>query len=442
MNPATSSDQPLVEQLRHSLLLQPPGPLAVGFSGGLDSSVLLHALAALPEARARGLRALHVDHRLQPASADWARHCAGFCAGLGIAFECRAVTVEPAGHGLEAAARDARYQAFEHWLQPGETLLLAHHRDDQIETLLLRLLRGASGAGLGMPAQRRLGRGRLWRPLLETGRDALLAYARTCQLDWIDDPSNADPRHDRNFLRHQVLPLLRQRWPRADPALAASARLLAEDAELIERMTDDVLAAAIGDDPHTLALAPLRPLSPVLVRHLLRRWLRGLGLPLPPASILQRLQTELIDAGVDRQPCLRWGEVELRRHRDRLHAGRCQPAVARDWSLDWDGSRTLPLPGSFGSLTLEPAVAALLPMRVQPRRGGERILLPGRPRRSLKHLLQELGLPPWQRARLPLLFAADDGELLAAGDHAVSARLQCLLDERGLSLRWQPAAID
>jgi tRNA(Ile)-lysidine synthase len=278
--------------------------------------------------------------------------------------------------------------------------------------------------------------------LLENGRDALLAYAQAFQLDWIDDPSNADPRHDRNFLRHHALPLLRQRWPQADPALAASARLLAEDAELIEQMAGDALAAAAVAEPDALSLPALRALPSALARHVLRRWLRGLALPLPPASILQRLHGELIDAGADRQPCLRWGEVILRRHRDRLHAGRRMPPAAGDWSLDWDGSQPLPLPAGFGTLMLQPAATALLPMRVQPRRGGERILLPGRPRRPLKHLLQELGLPPWQRAFLPLLFACDDGELLAAGDLAVSARLQALLAARGLNLHWQRARID
>jgi tRNA(Ile)-lysidine synthase len=430
----------LQHRLQQGLHEQPPGPLVVAYSGGLDSTVLLHLLAGLDTVRERGLRALHVDHRLSAHSSDWAASCQAVCAGLGIECRVLAVDVTADGRGLEAAARDARYRAFDSDLMAEETLVLAHHRDDQAETILLRLLRGSGAAALaGMPSARALGHARLWRPLLEIGRDALLAYAKVHALQWIDDPANLDPRHDRNALRHQVLPLLRERWPRAERALAASARLLQEDAALIDQLAAQSLAQVQGLDPRTLSLPALRALPEALIRHVVRRWLDVLGMPAPPASILRLLGPQLLDVAADREPRLRWAQVELRRYRDLLYAGPLR-AAAGDWSVDWDGSTPLPLPHG-GFLELSPAGSRLPLMQVGSRRGGERIRLPGRPSRTLRNLLQELGVPPWERERLPLLFAADN-ELLAAGDLLISTRLEQLLDASGLGLRWLPAGFD
>ncbi|HJT96837.1 MAG TPA: tRNA lysidine(34) synthetase TilS, partial [Rhodanobacteraceae bacterium] len=181
----------------------PPGAVCVGYSGGLDSTVLLHALAASSAARARSLRALHVDHGLHADSAAWADHCRTFAATLAVPLDVVRVAVGTTrGQGLEAAARNARYAAFEAALAPGELVALAHHRDDQTETVLLKLLRGAGPEGLaGMRALRPLGPGHLWRPLLDVPRDALRDYAQMHGLAFLDDPSNADTRHARNFLR-------------------------------------------------------------------------------------------------------------------------------------------------------------------------------------------------------------------------------------------------
>ncbi|MGA9421862.1 MAG: tRNA lysidine(34) synthetase TilS, partial [Rhodanobacteraceae bacterium] len=209
-----SADQ-IHELIEATLSELPPAPLLAAFSGGLDSSVLLHAFARSAGARKRGLRAVHVDHRLHGESTSWARHCRGFADALGVELIVCATDVkrEP-GLGLEANARRARYAEIESVLAPGEILALAHHRDDQAETVLLKLLRGAGPEGLaGMRAWRRFGAGFAWRPLLDLPRAALLAYARQHALVWIDDPSNADTRIGRNFLRHALLPELAQRWP-------------------------------------------------------------------------------------------------------------------------------------------------------------------------------------------------------------------------------------
>lgn len=413
-------------------------PLAVAFSGGVDSTALLHALAALPRARSRGLRALHVDHRLQADSHAWAKHCEQVCAALGL--PCMVLVVEVGRSGsLEAAAREARYAALTAALQDDEVLVLAQHRDDRNETLLLRLMRGAGTAALtGMAAWRRHGEHRLWRPLLDVPRRELEAWVGSLAIPTIDDPSNADLRFSRNFVRHRLLPLLREHWPQADRSLAASAALLADDAELIDLLAARALAECRGVDPLTLRIAALRQQPAALQRHLLRRWFDEQGLALPPPTVLARVGPELLDAPVAATPSLHWAGGWLRRYRDLLHAGSPQPEPPTGWQRDWVGDEPLSLPPPFGRLELLGARGALSPLQVRPRHGGERMTLPGRPGQSLQHLLQQIGLPPWERQRLPLLFDAGDGELLAAGDLLLSARFERMLAAAGATLRWWP----
>jgi tRNA(Ile)-lysidine synthase len=428
-------------------------PLVVGFSGGLDSTVLLHALAARRERHA-GLRALHVDHGLQAASADWAAHCRRTGETLGIPVEVIRVQVEPRGDGPEAAARRARHAAFAAALEPGEVLVLAHHRDDQAETVLLRLLRGASSEGLGAMAEARaFGSASLRRPLLDFTRAQLHAHALAAGLHWIDDPSNASEALDRNHLRGAILPALRARWPQADAALATSARLLAEDAALLAGETArrlDALERADG----ALAVDGLLALPAAWRARALRMWCARAGMPAPPAAAHARIDAELLRARDDAMPVLRWPGGGQRRWRGGLHllhAGADDALAPTGWTLAWDGAGWLALPdGSRLGLVddqLEPAPSAAAvaeldagPLRVASRQGGERLRLPGREHRhQLKHLLQEAGLPPWQRDRLPLLFA-DDGELLAAGDALVGARLARWCAGSGRRLHWARAA--
>lgn len=429
--------QALHESLHQTLAAAPPGPLCVGLSGGLDSTVLLHALGALPAARARGLRALHVDHGLQPESARWATHCLALCAAHGIAGEVVPVVVEHRVElGLEGAARLARHAALAARLAPGELLVLAHHREDQAETVLLRLLHGAGHEGLaGMRALRRFGPGWLWRPLLDVPRATLQAYAQQLGLDWIDDPSNADGQHARNHLRLDVLPALQARWPDAARRIAASAARLREESDLLHAQALSALAQAQGVDPATVSLTELRAQSPALRRRVIGLWLDALSLPRPPPGVWGRIAPDLLQARADAAPVLRWRGAELRRYRDTLYAMRSLPPPDTDWQRDWDGAEPLPLPPGFGVLSLDPGVQ-LGAFVVRPRRGGERLQQAGA-RRELRTLLQDLGLPPWQRERLPLLFERG-GDLLAAGDLALAPAFAARLRDRDTRLRWQP----
>ena len=457
--------------------------LLLGLSGGMDSTVLLHLLAVQRD-RFAGLRAIHVDHGLQPGSADWSAHCRATCAALGIALLERRVDVRTRGQGLEAAAREARMASFADALAGDETLVLAQHRDDQAETLLLRLLRGAGSDGLGaMRAERRFAGGWLARPLLDTPRARLHDYAVQHGLHWIEDASNADQRHDRNHLRHAILPALRARWPHADRALATSARLAAEDAALLaEGAALRLDATRLPGSTDALSVASLLALSPPWRARVLRAWIALQGLPPAPAPMHARIDAELLEARRDSQAQVRWPGATLLRWRDGLHARAPAALPGNAWRRDWDGAGWLVLPDG-SRLGFEPvlagdavqtggavlagdavatanavlaadatspvtAAAATLQedlrrefgaLHVQPRQGGERLRLPGRSHHHrLKHLLQDSGLPPWQRDRLPLLFASD-GELLAAGDRLLAARLQSWADARACTLRWRAA---
>ncbi|QWP74639.1 tRNA lysidine(34) synthetase TilS [Lysobacter sp. K5869] len=420
-----------------ALAALPAAPLCVGYSGGLDSSVLLHALAAAPAARARGLRAWHVHHGLHADADAWAAHCARICAGYGLELSVSRVSVaRGGGDGPEAAARAARHAAFAADLGAGEVLALAHHRDDQAETLLLRLLRGSGPDGLAaMREWRDCGRGRLWRPLLALPRAALEAYAQRHGLEWIDDPSNEEERYDRNFLRHRALPLLRERWPQADATLAQSARLQDEAASLLEADDAAALAQVRSLDPHALAREGLRALAPARRARVLRRWIAALELPPLPAQGVAQIERELLPARADAEAEFAWNGAAVRAWRDLLYAQWQRAPLPREWRVEWDGRAPLALPGG-GRLRLDGAAAFDAPLIACARAGGERIALPGRAHRhSLKHALQALGVPPWERERLPLLLD-DDGDVWAAGDLLYSARLEAWLRERGARLEW------
>jgi tRNA(Ile)-lysidine synthase len=419
----------------------PPRAVLVGFSGGLDSSVLLHLLAQMPATARNGLRAVHVNHGLHADADAWAAHCRLTCDALAVPL--RIVRVEVArdsGLGPEAAARTARHAAFAAELRDDEILALAHHRDDQAETFLLRALRASGPDGLAaMRPWRRHGRGWLWRPLLDQPRSELLAHAQRQGLRWIEDPSNRDGTPDRNFLRNEVMPLLQRRWPQASAAFARSAALGAAAADLLDDEDARALDAARGDDPRLLDVAVLMRLPEARRARVLRRWIGAAGLPPLPAAGIDHIESDLLHAAPDDDARFAWSGAEVRRWRNLLRADRQWPPLPADWQCEWDGGSPLSLPHG-GALRLEGSQGFDETLIVHARRGGERIALPGRNHtHALKHVLQDAGLPPWLRERLPLL-SSRDGELLAAGDRILSAGFAQWLQARGARLDWSDAA--
>ena len=327
----------------------------VAFSGGADSTALLAALARVRRAGLK-VRAVHVDHQLRPDSARWSAHCRRRARQLGIPLEVRRIVVpRPRGASLEAAARVARYAALADALRPHEILLTAHHQDDQLETVLLQLLRGAGVAGLAaMPASVPFARGRLVRPLLGIPGAQLRAWLRARQLDWVEDDSNADERLDRNYLRRRVLPALLARWPAAPATLARSARHLAEAQQLLDALgAADAASAQVGA---ALAAPVLRRLDPARRRNALRHWITSRGFPAPPARRLEEIAVAVLAARPDTHPFVEWSGVRVRRHAQLLRledatAGARAPDAPASLSWPWQRQRQLAWPGG-GVLTL------------------------------------------------------------------------------------------
>jgi tRNA(Ile)-lysidine synthase len=341
------------------------------------------------------------------------------------------------GLGLEGAAREARRAAFTAELREGETLALAQHQDDQAETFLLRALRGSGVDGLAaMADDSQLGTHRLWRPLLHAPRTALLDYARQHALRWIEDPSNAEDHADRNFLRLQILPLLRQRWPHAAAALAGSVLHCRQTRELLDE-EDAELITHLEVAPRVLSLQLLRQVSPGRAARVLRAWVIGHGAAPLPATVLQQGLDELLPAGNDRQARVRWHDHAIQQWREHAYLLPAQlPSLPRAWQAEWDGHAPLPLPDG-GQLRLQGGAAFERPLQVRARVGGERILLPGRQHsHALKDCLQREHVAPWRRAQLPLIF--DGPQLLAAADVVISAPLQAWLQAYQAQLQWRP----
>ena len=399
--------RPLHSLIDDALAQTPPGRRVwVALSGGLDSSLLLTLTAAAAQRHPRPLYALHVHHGLQPAADAFERHCRRLCAQLGVVLHVARVSVDlGAGQGREAAAREARYAAFAEHVARGETLWLAQHRDDQAETLLLAALRGSGVRGLGgMPAERDWQGRSVARPLLGIARATLAAEAQRCALAWVEDPSNSDATLDRNFLRHAVLPLVASRWPQAGAALARSAALAGEADVLLEELAALDLER-LGGAAQRMPVAPLAALSAPRQRLLIRHACRQLALPTPPARRLETLLAQL-GAPHDGEVQVNWAGAQARIWRAHLYLLAPLAPPPRDWQAEWDGRAPLATP--LGSVEASLGCAAGPPGRlsVARRRGGERLCLPGRGRRDLKRLLQERGVPPWQRERLLVVWQA------------------------------------
>jgi tRNA(Ile)-lysidine synthase len=409
-----SPDQLLQQLHRHGV----PPYYQVAFSGGLDSQVLLHALCALRDRLDAGIAAVHVHHGLQADADEWEAHCQRVCEELDVGYTSLRVDGRPArGESPEAAARTARYRVLSEWLPAGHTLLTAQHQDDQAETLLLQLLRGSGVSGLAaMPVLMRLGAGWHLRPLLDVTREEIRHYATRHDLSWTDDPSNRDTAFDRNYLRHQVLPVLRKRWPAVSSSLSRSAAHCAEADGLIEQLAENDLQGVMDGQTDTLSVPGLVTLPGDRQRNVLRAWLKYRTGRAPSTAVLARIINDVLHSRPDAGPCVRWNCYELRRYRDAVYclqhsANRHATAV-----LDWSLSEPLILPGAGGVLTVTPVSGAGIRrtdvnaggVRVTWRKGGERCIPAGRGHHhSLKKLFQEQGIPPWERDRIPLIYIQD-----------------------------------
>ncbi len=405
----------------------------LGYSGGVDSQVLLHLLASsdLP------LTAIYIDHGLQAESAVWAHHCEAQCAQLNIPYQCIAVNARADnGESPEAAARRARYSAFARMMDAGSCLLTAQHQQDQAETVLLQLMRGAGALGLSaMPEIKPFSSGWHARPLLNVSQQAILDYANAHQLNWVEDPSNESQQFDRNYLRHEIMPRLRERWPAADRTLLQFSRSQAEAVELMDELARQDLGSYMDED-NSIHVSMIQQLTPSRLRNALRYWLRLQHCPMPSRAVLGQIIEQAGEAGQhDTQLCVQWGSVEVRRFRDRLYSLKQlehDPAQV----LSWASAEPLELESIGFRLQLsmlttsdqQPYVLAKSlygkSLSVRFRQGGERIQPAGRQgHRDLKALFQDYNVPAWQRDRIPLIYHED--QLVAVTGYCVATEFAC-----------------
>ena len=418
--------------------VSPYRQLLVGFSGGLDSTVLLHRLMLWREQTPDvQLRAIHIHHGLSPYADDWVTHCEALCAEWDIPLRVVRVTLEDEGLGIEAQARKARYAAFAGALNVGEALVTAQHLDDQCETLMLALKRGSGPAGLSaMPERSGFAGTQLIRPLLGESRASLEAWAQEHSLRWIEDDSNQDDSFDRNFLRLRVLPLLAARWPHFAQATARSAQLCAEQESLLDELLSEELAKKVSPDG-ALAIAPLETLSAARRAALLRRWLAGQNAAMPSRAMLQRIWDEVALAREDATPCLHLNGFEIRRYKSQLWWVKSRPSLA-DVVLDWPApADPLVLPFDAGVVSLTRPGHIRLPQAHEPvtvrfKASGMLHIVGRNGGRKLKKIWQESNVPPWLRDTTPLLFYGET--LIAAADVFITEEGWA---EEGVCLTWK-----
>jgi tRNA(Ile)-lysidine synthase len=421
----------------------PPAALCVALSGGLDSTVLLASLARLrSDGRlALPLRALHVDHGLHPQSPNWAEACRDLARSLAVDLEEIRVDAGAArGESPEAAARSARYGALKSRLAPGEVLLTAHHADDQLETILLQWLRGGglrAVAGMARRATFRPG----WhvRPLLGFPRDELRAWAEACGLEWQEDPSNLDPRFDRNYLRLEVLPAIRRRWPAAARTAGRVAEYAADALELEDVLAaQDLRAVRAGA---ALSLERLQQLGDARQRSVLRAWLKCLSLPAPAATTLGALRRDMAVAAADRIPQVEWPGAVVRRYRGHLYgqAPRADQFVTGPWqprdshSFDLGRGAALELVADVGQGLSQARLPAVLD--VAKRAEGDSLRpAGGAHRRPLRKWFQERGVLPWRRDAIPILRSA--GQIVAVADICCTGEFAAAADEPSWRVCW------
>lgn len=425
--------------------------LLVGFSGGLDSTVLLYLARQWSVQSGLPVLAIHVNHQLSPHASHWQQHCQTLCERWGIAFQSESVSFTNNGQGLEAAARNARYEVFASIAQEGDLLLLGHHRDDQVETVFLRLFRGSGILGLrGMDRFAPWRHVHVLRPLLHFSKTQLYEFARSQSESnaqpwhWVDDESNHSDAFDRNYLRNQIVPLIHARWPHYATAIERSAQHCGYAQQLLdERAHDDLMPRIRVDGGLRLGEPEFALLNTARQRNLLRYWLRCQHVTMPSEAQLDQIMQALIPAADDAAPVVSWAGVDIRRYRHTLYAvQRLATSPAGEIALPTLVTQALPSGGTL-IVTPQKGVHALSLQHVQTssitlrfRQPGAKYKLAGRPSRPLKKILQDAALPPWWRETLPLIYVEDT--LVAVPGVGICEGYQAQPGEDGIGFHWQP----
>jgi tRNA(Ile)-lysidine synthase len=420
-----------------------PEHIYIGYSGGVDSHVLLHLCASIPRLK-DSITAVYVHHGLQAEAESWARHCEKTAESLGVDFILLHVDAHAMqGESPEEAARNARYIALKSLIGVNDVLLVAQHRDDQLETVLLQMFRGSGLRGLSAMAEiMAFGQGVMLRPLLNVSKLAIDNYARVNALNWVDDPSNLNNDYDRNFLRNVVLPILKQRWPACDKTVARSARHCADAQVVISAFAEELFRRVFNVADKTLCISQLKSCEITRQQLVIRQWFQALNLKMPAQAFVEHLQSEVLSAREDSDPELSGQGYCVRRYRDKLY---CLKQVAPETLQDsiWSTGQTSIRVSDHQTLSCMPSSSGICggqwqnaTIVVKARSGGEKIRLPGRKsHHALKKLFQEAGIPPWERESIPLVYL--DGKLAAVGDLWISADFYCEKIQECISLSLQ-----
>jgi tRNA(Ile)-lysidine synthase len=420
---------PLSAETIESVLIQykTPAHIYIGYSGGVDSHVLLHLCASLNSLKGK-ITAVYVHHGLQAEASLWAEHCQKTAENLQVNFiELRVDATAVSGESPEEAARNARYTALKSLLNPDEMLLIGQHRDDQLETVLLQLFRGSGLRGLsGMAESTFLGKGLMLRPLLNVAKCDINQYSQDHDLQWVEDPSNQQNDYDRNFLRNRVVPLLKERWVACDKTVARSARHCAEAQVVVSAVADELFYPVFSKSSKTLCISQLQAHKSPRQQLIIRHWFQSLGLRMPAQAFVERIQTEVIAAREDSDPILIGQGCFIRRYRDKLYCLR-QSEQETPEDINWPAEQGFVKFATHRKLSYAPASDGILyelwqkaKITVKFRSGGEKIYLPNRKEQhSLKNLFQEAGIPSWERQLTPLIYL--NNKLAAVGDLWISA---------------------
>ena len=407
------------------------GRVIIAFSGGPDSLCLLHSILAAD--CSREVVCLHVDHGLDSESSDRAQQAQALAKEAGTPCSIVQVSVDEAG-SPEAAARKARYLAVENFMKPGDVVVTAHHADDQIETVMMRLFRGAGPTGLaGIPRQRTFGRGWLVRPLLDWSRADILRQLEQYKLSGVEDPANSSLAFDRNYLRQKVLPSVMSRWPGADRAILRTARLCAGAARTLTDIAGDDLEEHRAGD-FRVNLKGTEEWTAFRLGEMLRHWCYRQGLDTPPGRRIETFIEQVVSSDDDRQPELDWPQATIRKWRNHLWMD-TKPQPVMNWEVVWCSGRVVELPQGIGRMELHGALTPPELMLIRSGRPGESLQPAGdRHHRSVRQLMADRGIPPWQRHYWPRLWVK--GELVGVGDAWRTRELENALGQIGATLSW------
>ena len=418
----------------------------IGYSGGIDSHVLLHLINTVKDEIHSGISAVHVDHGISRNSSIWSEHCRQVCNQLGVSFQNIKIDAAcPDGESLENWARQQRYTAIANLFDQDDILLMAHNRDDQTETVFLQLLRGAGPRGLAsMPVIRRFDKGWLARPLLGYSRQQILDYAESHQLKWIDDETNSDTNYDRNYIRQVVIPVMQRRWPGLSRVISRAARHQSEIIEFLEETAAVDLGNVRRKEINALDMGAMKSFSDTRIKNLITYWLKEQDFPPPGSDHLNHILSDVINSSPDATPCVKWTGTEMRRFKTLLFVQQPLPSHNPAQRFNWAMEKPVEL--ALGTLEAKRQKGRGIAVdtcrdgivEVRFRRGGERLRPADRKNtHELKKLFQEYGVLPWYRDRIPLLYIRD--KLAAVAGLWIDKEFYAGVDQESWQIRWTGA---